>query len=582
MGIKAPGFKATTAAAIVVVATTAAGAIAETVNLQDAIANPPEIDELSVLSQVGEAEKREPSGTVIQRGESLAIYFRSIARRNAKDFEGALEDLQRTLALDPDSLTLVEETAYLMVGSGQPVAGRQQFEEYLSKHNDNPNIYLRFSRFCELHHNGNAELQQRALDILKEAHVKFEDSIPVTERLVSMLLSLGFRGEAREIGVKLTEASSEDPDYWLRVAGMARNIWPIGANENNRDRINGLYEKARSLAPEDREVNGTVGDYYAATRQYEEAKSVYQSMIEFYPQALLEREKLVRVYRITKEKDLALKELEALVQIDANRPTTQKLLGEMHEELGNYGKAVDHLAALLKLGEPSLEDYQKLADLCYKAGRFDEALVYMKRATAMSTQSPEAARILAEAMLENGNFAEAVAQFEKTEQLAEKHDREALTESFYFNFSLAAAQAGDIPRAENLLRRSIDLVPDDQPELAAKSLNQLGYLWLEQEKNIEQAGINIQRALELEPDRPEYLDSLGWYHHLKGDNEKALEILLDAEAKLEAPDPTVHLHLAEVYLVLGKKNEAVDQLETAISLDPENESLRERLAEIAE
>ncbi|MEM0895282.1 MAG: tetratricopeptide repeat protein [Verrucomicrobiota bacterium] len=570
------------AAGAVVVTVALADVIADSVNLQNALAKPPEINELAVLTQVDAAENYRTSEHTMRRSESFAVYFRSITRHQAGDFERALEDLQRTLALDPDSQTLVDETAHLMAGSGRLAAGRQLYEAFLQRQGNDPETSLRFSRFCENYQRDDPALQQRALEVLQEAYEEFDDSMPLAERLVSMLLSLGYRSEARNIGEKLTSSPSDESGYWLRVAGMARDIWPVSAGKENRNRVNGLFEKARSLAPDDRGVNGTVGDYYAATRQYKEAKTVYRAMINRYPQALLEREKLVRVYRITNENELAMRELEALVRIDAHRPTAQKLLAEMHESLGNFGKAVDHFSTLLSLGEPSLEDYRKLADLCAAAGRHEEAVKYLQRAGSMSPESPEAAILLADALLESGAFAEAVTKYEMAEALAEEHGPEALAESFYFNYSLAAAQAGMVPRAEELLRRSIGLVPADQPELAAKSLNQLGYLWLEQGKNIDQAGINIQRALELEPDRPEYLDSLGWYHHLKGDNERALNVLLEALEKLSRPDATIHHHAAEVYSALGKKAEAVQQLRKAISLDPANTLFQERLSEFSQ
>ncbi len=558
---------------------TAAFAEAQEVGPEKVTAPPPVINELAVLGEFD--GNGEPSDRTMRRGDAFATYYRSLVRRNAGDIKGALEDMQKTLALDPDNLTLADETAHTMANNGKPASAIKLYEDWFKNHRDKQEAFLRLSNFYSAHHSGDEGMKKRALEVLEEAHAAFPESLRVFEALNSMLLSRGHRQKARDLAEGLTTAESKSPKYWLRVAAMAREIWPVKESDENKQKINALYEKARKLAPKDRAVNGTVGDYYAATRQYGKAKKVYRAMIDLYPDALREREKLVRVYRITKEKDKALEELKALVRINSQRPTTQKLLAEMYEELGEYSKAVDHFAELLKMGEPGLEDYRKLADLCYKAGRNADAVKYLRRARALSPDSIEAIRMLAEALQTNGDHADAVAEFEAAEAIADKDEDLTLDESFYFNFGLAAAQAKMTERAEDLLRKAIELVPEDKPELAAKSLNQLGYMWLEQDKNIDQAGVNIKRALELEPGKAAYLDSLGWFHFLKGDSAKALEKLLEAKEAMENPDAAILDHLAQVYFDLGKKDEAIEHLEQAIELDPKNTRLTDRLIEFS-
>ena len=44
------------------------------------------------------------------------------------------------------------------------------------------------------------------------------------------------------------------------------------------------------------------------------------------------------------------------------------------------------------MGEPSLDQYRKLVDLCYKAGRPEDAVKYLRRARALSPNSIEAVR----------------------------------------------------------------------------------------------------------------------------------------------------------------------------------------------
>ena len=63
----------------------------------------------------------------------------------------------------------------------------------------------------------------------------------------------------------------------------------------------------------------------------------------------------------------------------------------------------------------------------------------------------------------------------------------------------------------------------------------------------------ISRALELDPENGAYLDSLGWVYYRLNRLEDAEHALVRALAKSGiGQDPTVHDHLGDVYLKLGR------------------------------
>jgi predicted Zn-dependent protease len=68
----------------------------------------------------------------------------------------------------------------------------------------------------------------------------------------------------------------------------------------------------------------------------------------------------------------------------------------------------------------------------------------------------------------------------------------------------------------------------------------------------------IQRAVELQPNSGAYLDSLGWVYFRQGKLTDAERILVKA-VDLTGQDPTVHDHLGDVYMKLGKTQEAIAQ-----------------------
>jgi tetratricopeptide (TPR) repeat protein len=78
----------------------------------------------------------------------------------------------------------------------------------------------------------------------------------------------------------------------------------------------------------------------------------------------------------------------------------------------------------------------------------------------------------------------------------------------------------------------------------------------------------IKKALELEPNNGAYLDSLGWAY-FKMNRYELAETHLEKAAHLIQNDPTIHEHLGNVYLRMGKSTQAQGEFERALKEWPE-------------
>jgi len=106
--------------------------------------------------------------------------------------------------------------------------------------------------------------------------------------------------------------------------------------------------------------------------------------------------------------------------------------------------------------------------------------------------------------------------------------------------------------------------------------NDLGYSLLLEGGDLEEARALIERALLLEPQNPYFLDSLGWYHYLKGDYDRALEILAPLADMQDLP-AEIAWHLGAVHLKLDNGEQAKKFLQLSIEIggDPDSVSLAE-------
>ena len=138
---------------------------------------------------------------------------------------------------------------------------------------------------------------------------------------------------------------------------------------------------------------------------------------------------------------------------------------------------------------------------------------------------------------------------------------------FFFQYGNAAEEAGLFDKASELLRKSLD--SEDNPQRIAETSNYLGYMWIEHDKNLEEAGGLIRKALEIDPDNGAFLDSMGWYYYKTSHYDKALAELMRAVDIIKPEDPVVYEHLGDTYSKLKDTPKAVDCWQKALGLNPE-------------
>ncbi|TVM00912.1 MAG: hypothetical protein CV087_11515 [Candidatus Brocadia sp. WS118] len=112
-------------------------------------------------------------------------------------------------------------------------------------------------------------------------------------------------------------------------------------------------------------------------------------------------------------------------------------------------------------------------------------------------------------------------------------------------------------RTEEELRMTLKLDPDFH-----EANNFLGYLFAENNKNLDEAIQLINKALKAQPKNGAYLDSLGWAYYKKAHMEGRTDYLVTAlknlsEAVQHMEEPDIYDHMGEVYYSLGHWDKAV-------------------------
>lgn len=127
---------------------------------------------------------------------------------------------------------------------------------------------------------------------------------------------------------------------------------------------------------------------------------------------------------------------------------------------------------------------------------------------------------------------------------------------------------GHNDKAMQDFRKVVDADPNQ-----AQALNNLAYLLAEQDHSLDEALKYAQRAVEVDPAKPNYADTLGWILYQKGLYTSAIAYLEKADTAprgpLPAPSSAVwKYHLAMAYAKTGDKQRSRSTLEAALKMNP--------------
>jgi tetratricopeptide (TPR) repeat protein len=200
------------------------------------------------------------------------------------------------------------------------------------------------------------------------------------------------------------------------------------------------------------------------------------------------------------------------------------------------------------------------------AERSDEAIKILKAVTAQDPKDLEA--IMALGNIERGRkkFADCTQTYTQgIDALPSANDKGNWV--YYYFRGICEERSKQWSKAEADMRKALDLQPE-QPHV----LNYLGYSWIDQGINLDDAMKMIKRAVEQRPDDGYIVDSLGWAYYRIGNFEDAVKNL-ERAIDLKPEDPTINDHLGDAYWRIGRTLEAKFQWAHARDLKPEPEEL---------
>jgi tetratricopeptide (TPR) repeat protein len=278
----------------------------------------------------------------------------------------------------------------------------------------------------------------------------------------------------------------------------------------------------------------------------------------------------------------------------------------LYFDMKRYDQVIDTCERFLDLkGPEELERVkpfiiERLVQAKAKKGDFDEAMRITRGLLELTNNSWYFLRLKGWVEREAEKYKDAIKTFEQVlakleadEDLkAEIKDREK--DRTRYILSALYLDAGDVDSATKQLQILVKKNPDN-----ATYKNDLGYIWADHDKNLDEAEKLIREALELDRKEKEklkakgeidevrenaaYLDSMGWVLFKKKKYKEALEYLKKAvEDEEEGQHLEIWDHLGDCYMALGMVQEAIAAWEKGLKTEDISKRDGERRRKVSE
>ncbi|MBV9643359.1 MAG: tetratricopeptide repeat protein [Verrucomicrobia bacterium] len=510
-----------------------------------------------------------------KKADAQAAYMEGILLEEEGDYEAALAAYSRCLQLDPGgNPQLAVRIAHDYAKRGDVASGIDVLKDLAKARPREPLAYLNLAYFY-LRQLKKPEL---AVKYAEQAVEVDPSNFAGYQTLFEVYMALKRKKEAEATLLKAQKLDRKDANFWLSLVDLTIQLYGDNQGSFPSQRVaevDPLLKKASDYAGGDGNIYAKIADDYVLIDQVTSAIRFYLRTLELNKDNAEVRYKLAQSFLKTGQRDQAIRSLEEMLKANPLKFEIYEFLARLYEEAGNKERALATFEQALLLAPNQPENYLHIASIQLELKRYDQAISTLEEARRRFP-IPQITYSLAIALSTAKRYSEALPIFEAALQEAKTNQEELLDGSFYFNYGVTAEQAGLVEKAAPLLKKSIEL----DPSKAAQAYNYLGYMWVDRNINLDEAGSMIRKALEIEPENGAYLDSLGWFYFKKGDFSRAIAELLHAADLINPPDPVVYEHIGDTYRSLGNSPQALSYWQKALTLDPQNSTLTSKIDQV--
>ncbi len=506
------------------------------------------------------------------RAALLADYYKACRIEDELGPHAALAACRELMLRYPGTEEITEKLWELCARTGRIEEALVLLEAAVVARPDDFSPLLALSRFYQSRADETGQSRLKGLVLARQAGVRFPFTLPVVAHLVRQLLAAGHREEAQEVVRRALSGKATDADYWLTLAQVARDAFPLddpATREAHLRLLMGAMDRALHCAPRSPLVVERQADFYARLQMPERAVLHYEKVVAWRPGNLPARQKLGQCYRLLGQTDKARGTFSALLQIDGTDTVAHRAMAGLYEGMQDSKAALPHRMELLRLLGATPKEYTALTQRLCDHDMLAEASLLSERGLFHHPEELSLIISHAHVQLRLQQYALGRKSCERAASLASGGSPQLRGSGFYLLWGRHCAGCADTTAAALHYRKAIELASKAAPEEGLAPVLALAELWLETKQNPNEVGelIRMATSLAADKDAPALCATTGRWHISRREWAEAIYQLERAESRsLSAPTAQLLADLATALLRTGRKAEAMSRVEKALSL----------------
>lgn len=527
-----------------------------------------------------------PAGNT-PRSEALAHYLTALLHQRDGRYEDYVAELNKAAELAPDSTSILSRLGEAHMRMQDYEKARESYEKAVKRSPDDAVLwvwlgaaYQQLERYEDA-----AGAFQKAIELAPDNPLGYQALIDAETSSNDFVATV-------DLYRKLIEMRPESAELYMQLGG---SLVRIEDTAGARDAL----QRALELDPTLKRARYSLGFVLLDLGEPVEAARQFELFLKDDPQEVSAIEGLAGALARQGRYDRALEQIDRIVESETGNashlvqrvylmlragraqeaaamspPNEAPLIGTLLRALARKKAGEPYLPLIQSLddaeGAMDLEARRYLGGILSLFGSKDAGAFFANELQALRNDGAQSTTVdfllgRTYLVLERYREAEAV--------LAPAAQRRPDDKTLLFELAGVYDKLDNFVECEKALKACLALDPTD-----AEVMNFLGYLYAEENVNLDEALALLTKALATDPDNPFYLDSLGWVYYRKGDGQRAVEYIRKAILLMDTDDDAIlRDHLGDAYLLIGEVDKAIAEWQRARRLDPKLEGVQQKI-----
>ncbi len=514
----------------------------------------------------------------ISKAAPYSWYLQGLIKEMKGDLAGAYHCLETASELDPEAIPVLMELAQVAARIGKTEEAEQWIEQALVIAPKNIRLKLMLGRIYASAGNTAAAIEvlddilkddpdnEEALFLMGSLYAqsqKFQKAIPTLEKAASQKGTRSFmahyylgkiyqaKGEQDKALEEFSKAAAANPRFTPVFVDLAEIY------EQRHDTENALRMWQRVLQNDPGNSRAAIRtiELLIKTGQIDQASTLLDRLNMTKADLTALRFKVALIYMQNNKPDMAL---DILLPLSEKHPDDSRILfytALAQEENGEIDQAIKTLKAIKGNDMIGTEATVRIAFLLSKEDRNWEAVTFLKKRLEERPGNPQILLALSRIYDQTGQTSTAITLLEDSVK------KGVANKEIYMQLAMLCEKLHEIDKALGWAQKALEIDNEYVP-----ALNFIGYTWAEQGKNLKKAEEMIKKALSHQKEDGYIIDSLGWVYYAQGRYREAVQELEKAH-KLVPNDPTIAEHLGDALIKSQKYYKALKIYRKAVELE---------------